>query len=167
MVFCKNNCVDEAFKLFQSLCSKDFQLNIITFTIMIDALLKTGRKKDAMDMFDAISAYGLVPNVVTYRLMIQNLIKEGLLEESDNLFLAMEKSGCTPDSCMLNSLVRRLLHRGDIMRAGAYLSKIDEMNFSLEAATTSLLISVFAREKYQHHAKSLPEKYHFLVDVNK
>jgi leucine-rich PPR motif-containing protein len=79
----------------------------------------------------------------------------------------MEKSGCTPDSRILNALVRGLLHRGEIMRAGAYLSKIDEMNFSLEASTTSLLISVFSRETYQHHAKSLPEKYHFLVDVNK
>ena len=68
---------------------------------------------------------------------------------------------------MLNSLVRRLLHRGEIKRAGAYLSKIDEMNFSLEASTTSLLISVFSREEYQHHALSLPEKYHFLVDINK
>ena len=134
---------------------------------MIDALLKSGRKEDAMDMFTAISAHGLGPNVVTYHLMIQNLIKEGLLEESDNLFSAMEKSGCIPDSFMLNSLVRRLLHRGDIMRAGAYLSKIDEMNFSLEASSTSLLISVFSREEYQHHAMSLPEKYHFLVYLNK
>ena len=166
MVFCKNNCVDEAFKLFQSLCSKDFQLNIITFTIMIDALLKSGRKEDAMDMFTAISAHGLVPDVGIYHLMIQNLIKEGLLEESDNLFLAMKQSGCTPDSCMLNSLVRRLLHRGEILRAGAYLSKIDEMNFSLEATTTSLLISVFSRKEYQHHAKSLPEKYHILKEIN-
>ena len=134
---------------------------------MIDALLKSGRKKDAMDMFTAISAHGLVPDVGTYRLMIQNLIKEGLLEESDNLFLAMKKSGCTPDSCMLNSFVRRLMRIGEIERAGAYLSKIDEMNFSLEASTISLLISVFSREEYRHHAKSLPEKYHFHVDVNK
>jgi leucine-rich PPR motif-containing protein len=134
---------------------------------MIDALLKSGRKEDAMDMFTAISAHGLGPDVVTYRLMIENLIKEGLLEESDNLFSAMEKSGCTPNSCMLNALVRRLLHRGEIMRVGVYLSKIDEMNFSLEAATTSLLISVLSREEYQHHAKSLPEKYHFLKEINK
>jgi len=134
---------------------------------MIDALLKSGRKEDAMDMFAALSAHGLVPDVGIYRLMIENLIKEGLLEEFDNLFLAMEKSGCTPDSSMLNSLVRRLLHKGEIKRAGAYLSKIDEMNFSLEASTTSLLISVFSREEYQHQMMSLPEKYHFLVDVEK
>jgi leucine-rich PPR motif-containing protein len=90
------------------------------------------------------------------------LIKEGLLCEFEKTYLTMEKSGCTPNSGMLNAIVRRLLHRGEIMKAGAYLSKIDEKNFSLEASTTSLLLSVFSREEYRHHAKSLPEKYHFL-----
>ena len=167
MGFAKNNYVDDAFKMFQSLCSRDFQLDIITFTIMIDALFKSGRKEDAMGMFTSISAHGLVPDVVTYRLVTENLIKEGLLEEFDNLFLAMEKSGCTPNSRMLNAIIRRLLDRGEIMRVGAYLSEIDEKNFSLEASTTSLLLSVLSREEYLHRAKSLPEKYHFLVDVNK
>jgi leucine-rich PPR motif-containing protein len=145
----------------------DFQLDIVTFNIMIGALLKSGRKEDAMDMFTAISAHGLVPNVVTYRLVTENLIKEGLLDEFDNLFSAMEKSGCTPNSGMLNAIVRRLLHRAEIIRAGAYLSKIDENNFSLEASTTSLLLFVFSRDEYRHHAKSLPEKYHFLEEINR
>jgi leucine-rich PPR motif-containing protein len=68
---------------------------------------------------------------------------------------------------MLNALVRRLLHRGDISRAGTYLSKLDEKNFSFEASTTSMLISLFLRKEYQHDAKSLPEKYHFLNETNK
>jgi leucine-rich PPR motif-containing protein len=59
---------------------------------MIGCLLKSGRKKDAMDLFAAIPAHGLVLDVVTYRLMMENLIQEGLLDEFDNLFLAMEKS---------------------------------------------------------------------------
>jgi leucine-rich PPR motif-containing protein len=163
---CKNNCVDEALKMFQSLCSKDLRPDIITFNIMIGSLLKSGSKKDAMDLFAAIPTHGLVPDVLTYRLMMESLIRDGLLDEFDNLFLAMEKSGCTPNSRMLNAIVRRMLGGGEIMRAGAYLSKIDEMNFSLEASTTSLLISLFSREEYKNHAKSLPEKYHFLEEVN-
>jgi leucine-rich PPR motif-containing protein len=67
---------------------------------------------------------------------------------------------------MLNALVRRLLHRGDISRAGVYLSKLDEKNFSLEASTTSMLISLYSRGEYEHHAKSLFEKYHFLNEAN-
>ena len=128
---------------------------------MIDVLFKGGRKEDAMDLFVAIPANGLVPDVVTHRLIAENLIEEGSLEEFDGLFSAMEKSGTAPNSRMLNALARRLLRRGDISRAGAYLSKLDEKNFSLEASTTSMLISLFSREEYQQHAKSLPEKYRF------
>ena len=134
---------------------------------MIDVLFKGGRKEDAMDLFVAIPANGLVPDVVTYRLIAESLIEEGSLEEFDGLFSAMEKNGTAPDSCMLNAVVRRLLHRGDISRAGAYLSKLDEKNFSLEASTTSVLISLFSREEYQHHAKSLPEKYRVLNEAKK
>ena len=128
---------------------------------MIDALFKGGRKEDAMHLFAAIPANGLVPDVVTYRLIAENLIEEGSLEEFDGLFSAMEKSGTAPNSRMLNAQVRRLLRRGDISRAGAYLSIIDGKNFSLEGSTTSMLISLFSREEYQQHAKSLPEKYRF------
>ena len=91
---------------------------------MIGSLLKGGSKKDARDLFAAIPAHGLVLDVVTYRLMMENLIQEGLLDEFDNLFLAMEKCGCTPNSYMLNGIVRSLLGGGEIMRAGAYLSKL-------------------------------------------
>jgi leucine-rich PPR motif-containing protein len=57
---------------------------------MIGALLKGGRKEDAMDLFATIFANGLVPNVVTYHLIAENLIEEGSLEEFDGLFSAME-----------------------------------------------------------------------------
>jgi len=167
MVFAKIFMLMKHSKMFQSLCSKDLQLNIVTFTIMIGALLKGDRKEDAMDLFASISAYGLVLNIETYRLMAENLI-EGSLEEFDGLFAAMEKSCTVPDSYyMLNSLVRRLLRRGDISSAGAYLYKLDEKNFSIEASTASMLISLFSREEYQNQAKSLPEKYCFLNGSNK
>ncbi|CAD6229376.1 unnamed protein product [Miscanthus lutarioriparius] len=138
---CREGWVMEARRLFDSmsLCSKDLQLDIITFNIMIDALFKVGRKEDAMDLFAAIPANGLVPSVVTYCLIAETLIEEGSLEEFD----------------------------GDTRRAGAYLSKLDEKNFSLEASTTSMLISLFSRKEYQHDAKSLPEKYRFLNEANK
>jgi len=104
---------------------------------------------------------------VTYRLIAENLIEEGSLEELDCLFSVMEKSGTAPNSHMLNALIRKLLDRGEIPRAGAYLSKLDEKNFSLEASTTSMLISLFSREEYQQHAKSLPEKCRFFNEANK
>jgi hypothetical protein len=67
---------------------------------------------------------------------------------------------------MLNAVVRGLLRGGEMSRAAAYLSQIDEKNFTLEASTTSLLISVISKGHYQEHMESLPEKYHFLFKAS-
>jgi pentatricopeptide repeat protein len=156
---CENSCVDEALRIFEGLRSKEFQLEVWTFNIMINALLKVGRIDEAKGLFSAIVLSGPVPDVITYSLMIESHIKEGLFEESDELFLSMEKNGCAANSRMLNVIVRRLLEKGYVRRAGTYLTKIDEKNFSLEASTAALLISIVSETKYQKEVKFIPEKY--------
>ena len=69
------------------------------------------------------------------------------MEEADNLFSSMEKSGCAADSCLLNHIIKSLLKKGEIVRAGNYMSKIDGKSCSLEAKTVSLLISPFFQGK--------------------
>jgi hypothetical protein len=59
-----------------------------------------------------------------------------------------------------------LLKKGEIVRAGYYLSKIDKNNFSLEALTVELLISLFSKGRYQKHIELFPEKYHFLFGTS-
>jgi pentatricopeptide repeat protein len=105
-----------------------------------------------------------VPNAITYSLMMQSHIEEGLLEESDELFLSMEKNGCAANSRMLNVIVRKLFEKGDVRRAGTYLTKIDEKDFSLEASTAALLISIVSERKYQKEVKFLPEKYQSFME---
>ncbi|CAN6248407.1 unnamed protein product [Urochloa humidicola] len=125
-------------------------------------MFKARRIEEAKHLFASISANKLVPSVVTYSLMMTHFIKEGLLTEADDIFSTMEKTGCAPESILLNIAARLLLEKGDIIRAASYLAKIDEKNFSLEASTTSLLISLFPRE----HIKLLPAKYQFPVGAS-
>jgi pentatricopeptide repeat protein len=114
-------------------------------------------------LFATISANGLAPSVYTYNVMMTSFIKEGLLVEADEIFTSMEKAGCAPDSQLLNRVVRVLLVKGEVVRAGHYLSKINEKNFSLEASTTELLISLFSDGAYQKQIGLLPTKYQFLA----
>jgi hypothetical protein len=51
-----------------------------------------------------------------------------------------------------------------VRRAGAYLTKIDEKNFSIEASTAALLISVISERKYQTEVKFISEKYHSFME---
>ncbi|CAL5034853.1 unnamed protein product [Urochloa decumbens] len=161
----RNNCFDEAIALFKKLCSTDMKIDIITVNTMISGMFKARRVEEAKHT--SIPAYGLIPSVVTYNLMMTNLINEGLLEEADDIFSAMENTGCAPDSRLLNHVARVLLEKGEIIRAGNYLAKMDEKNFSLEASTTEMLISLFSREgTCLEHIKLLPEKYQFLMGAN-
>jgi hypothetical protein len=98
--------------------------------------------------------------------VIKNLLKEGSVEEPGNIFLSMEKSGCAPDSRLLNDITRILLERGEIVKAGDYLSKVDGKSISLEASTTSLMLSLFSTNgKYCEGMKLLPAKYQNLMDL--
>jgi pentatricopeptide repeat protein len=95
--------------------------------------------------------------------MIRNLLKERSVEEAGNMFLSMEKSGCAPSSRLLNDIIRILLEKGEIAKAGDYLSKVDGKSISLEASTTSLMLSLFSTNgKYRGDMKLLPAKYQIL-----
>uniref|UniRef100_A0A0D9X4D1 Uncharacterized protein n=1 Tax=Leersia perrieri TaxID=77586 RepID=A0A0D9X4D1_9ORYZ len=159
---CQNNCTDDAFPMFQNLqnlCLTNFQLETSTFNIMIGASLRGGRRDEAKNMFASLLAKGLVPDVVTYGLMMKSFIDQGLLEQFDDLFVSMEKNGCTAGSRMLNALVRRLLQKGEVQKAGVYLSKIDQKNFSLEVSTTELLIELVSGGNYDQYIRFIPGKY--------
>jgi hypothetical protein len=61
-----------------------------------------------------------------------------------------------------------MLEKGEIAKAGNYMSKVDGKSISLEASTTSLLISLFSRNgKYQDQIKLLPVKYQFFNGVSR
>jgi pentatricopeptide repeat protein len=98
--------------------------------------------------------------------MITNLLKEGSVEEADQMFSSMEKSGCAPSSVLLNNIIRMLLERGEIVKAGNYLSKVDGKSISLEASTSLLMKSLFSwKGKYREQINSLPARYQFYSRV--
>ena len=143
------------------------KIDITTLNIMIAGMFQIRRVEEAKDLFASISGNGLVPCVVTYTVMMKNLIKEGLVEEADDMFSSMENAGCEVNSRLLNHVVRELLEKNEIVRAGTYLSKIDERNFSLEHSTTTLLIDLFSSKgTCREHIRFLPAKYHFLAGAS-
>jgi pentatricopeptide repeat protein len=99
--------------------------------------------------------------------MIKNLIKEGSLEEADSMFSSMEKSGCAPSSRLLNDIIRTLLKKGEVVKAVHYMCKVDGKSISLEASTTSLLLSLFSgKGEFQEQINLLPAKYQFFDGVS-
>jgi hypothetical protein len=92
----------------------------------------------------SIQANGLVPNASTYSVMILNLLKEGSAEEADHMFSWREKSGCATTSLLLNDTMRKLLKKGEIVKYRNHLAS--GTNNSLEAPTSSLIMSLFSKK---------------------
>ncbi|VAH13654.1 unnamed protein product [Triticum turgidum subsp. durum] len=145
----------------------NMKFNITTLNTIINALYKVERREEANDLFAALPASGLVPNASTYGVMVQNLLKEGAVEEADSMFSSMEKSGCAPSSRLINDVIRTLLEKGEIVKAGKYMSKVDGKSISLEASTSSLLLSLFSGNgKYRKQLQLLPAKYQFFKGIS-
>ncbi|RCV42193.1 hypothetical protein SETIT_9G196600v2 [Setaria italica] len=172
------NWIGDALTLFREMLSKEIKPTVISYGIILDGLFKAGRTTAAMEHYPKMIDRGVKLDIVIYntilgglcknnfgdealRLMVMDLIEDGLLEEADDMFLSMEKSGCAPDSRMLNCIVRILSEKGQVLKAGTYLSKIDEKNFPIYASTTQALISLFSDGKHEEHKKLLPEKYQY------
>jgi pentatricopeptide repeat protein len=59
--------------LFEKLQAINLKFDIITRTIIIDAMFNVGRIEQAKNLFAPLPAKGLVPTVITYITMMSNL----------------------------------------------------------------------------------------------
>ncbi|MFQ6643297.1 hypothetical protein Gotur_018594, partial [Gossypium turneri] len=92
--------------LMQAMRNSGVELNIVSYSILIDGLCKTGHIKVAKELFCELSINGLKPNVYAYAIMINGFCKEGLPDEAYQLFRSMEDNDCLPNSCCYNVMIQ-------------------------------------------------------------
>jgi hypothetical protein len=64
-------------------------------------------------------------------------------------------------------MIRILLEKGEIAKAGIYMSKVDGKSISLEASATSLLICLFSNKGiFREQIQLVPTKYQFFDGVS-
>ncbi|MBA0639844.1 hypothetical protein Goklo_022848, partial [Gossypium klotzschianum] len=108
--------------------------NVVTYSILIDALCKQGMISKAEDIVGIMTKQGIKPNVVTYdmwnsglqldtifyTILIDGLCKAGHIEvakelfcqlsrlpdEAYRLFKSMGDNDCLPNSCCYNVIIR-------------------------------------------------------------
>ncbi|GFY97772.1 hypothetical protein Acr_12g0003130 [Actinidia rufa] len=101
--------------------------DVITFSMLVDALCKKGMAKEAEEIlkimilragkledawkhFGSFSSKGLKPDVKTDTTMIGGLCNESMLDEAEELFLRMDTDGCPPNAVTYNTFVRGFEH---------------------------------------------------------
>ncbi|KAJ0090780.1 hypothetical protein Patl1_12593 [Pistacia atlantica] len=87
----------DAVKEFWSQMEADgYAPDVVTFTILVDALCKAGDVDKAFGMLDAMKKEGVLPNLHTYNTLISGLLRLHRLEEALELFSNMEPLGVRP-----------------------------------------------------------------------
>ncbi|KAK5804038.1 hypothetical protein PVK06_031687 [Gossypium arboreum] len=132
----------EALKFFQAMQNSGLELDIVSYTILINGLCKAGHIEVAKELFRQLSDSGLKPNVYKYDVMINGLCKEGLPDEAYRFFGSMGDNDCSPNSCCYNVMIRGLLRNNYTSKAMQLLMKMVGKGFSVDVFTTNLFMDL-------------------------
>ena len=91
--------------------------NTISFSIVIDGLLKTGKLDLALSLFQHMKHIGCKPNIMLYNNLIDGFCNSNRLEEIYELFREMKVSGFEPSRFTYNSVFGCLCRREDVVAA--------------------------------------------------
>lgn len=103
---------------------KGIPLDAISFSTVINGLLKANKLDTALTLFEDMLQTGFEGNVTVYNNLIEWLCKAGRLEESCKILRIMEEAGCEPTQFTLNSIFGCLSKRGDVAGALDLLRKM-------------------------------------------
>lgn len=93
-----------------------FQIEKVTYTILINGCVASGEYQKAWKVFDACRVNSLLnPDPVTYSVLINACAREQLVEKAINLFEDMERKGIKHTEVTYNSLLYAMAKRPDIL----------------------------------------------------
>ncbi|MQM23433.1 hypothetical protein Taro_056497, partial [Colocasia esculenta] len=69
---------------------KGIELDVLTYTAIIDGFGRAGRTEDAVRVLDEMKKFRLQPSIYVYRALIDNLKKSGKLDLANRLLEEMK-----------------------------------------------------------------------------
>jgi pentatricopeptide repeat protein len=115
--------------------------DVVTYTVVVDALGKKGKLKEAMELVERMLNRGLLPTPVTYRTVIHRYCEWGKMEELLSLLDKMlARQAC---SSAYNQVIEKLCAFGKLGEAYNLLSKILRTASKRDAETCKVLMESF------------------------
>ncbi|KAL8116724.1 hypothetical protein AgCh_023032 [Apium graveolens] len=149
----------EARLLFENLIKfREVQLNVVTFTTMIDGLCKTGHTDMALWLFRFMEKCNCKPNIVTYNTVIDSFCEQGLADDALDLHSEMIENGILPDVWSYNAIIR-VLCRLDRWEDVSILLKqmMEDISISPDVHTFTILIDAYSKSGKLDDAKHIIE----------
>lgn len=112
MTLTKDGRILDAYELMVGAESNLPVMDVIDYSIMIDALCKEMHISRALDLCTLAKKKGLAPNIVIYNTVINGLCRQGSLVEAFRLFDSLEKIDVLPTEVTYGTLIDALVKEG-------------------------------------------------------
>ncbi|CAN6481842.1 unnamed protein product [Victoria cruziana] len=89
--------------------------DVVTYSTLIDGLLKAGKFDEAKKKFVEMMDNGIVPDSVIYDTFIDGFAKHGRVSAAQQVLNEMESNGADPSVRSYNSLMRGLASKGKVL----------------------------------------------------
>ncbi|WCJ42259.1 Pentatricopeptide repeat (PPR) superfamily protein [Euphorbia peplus] len=99
-------------------------MNVVDFSIVVDALCKGGHPLRALDLCLFAEKKGVTLNIITYNSVINGLCYQGCLVEAFRLFDSLERINLIPSEITFSTLVDNLCKQGYFPDATKLLEKM-------------------------------------------
>jgi len=115
--------------------------DVVTYTVVVDALGKKGKMKEATELVQKMLKRGLLPTPVTYRTVIHRYCERGKVEE---LLILLDKMLARQQfSSAYNQVIEKLCAFGKLSEAYNLLSKVLRTASKRDAQTCHVLMESF------------------------
>ncbi|CAN6828660.1 unnamed protein product, partial [Brassica oleracea] len=120
------NRLDEATQIFDSMGSKCFSPDVITFNTLINGYCKAGRVGEGLKLFCEIYGRGIVANAITYKTLIHGFRQVGNINGALDIFQEMISGGVCPDTITIRNMLDGLWSKEELQKAAATLEDLEK-----------------------------------------
>ncbi|XWS74544.1 hypothetical protein CRYUN_Cryun01aG0007100 [Craigia yunnanensis] len=95
----------EVMTLLNEMLANNCKPNVITYTLLVDALCKEGKISEAHDIVERMIQHGVQPNTITYSALMDGYCLQGQMYDARKVLNLMIIRGCVPDVYSYNIMV--------------------------------------------------------------
>lgn len=146
MCLSRNGKLLEAEELMCNMKEREFPVNKVAFTVIIDGYFKIGDVMGAQRLWAFMENISTSPDTVAFSAYIDGLSKTGLVEEAYNVFIKMKNKGVVPNNFTYNSLIAGFCNVGRLNEALKLEKEMKQNELCPDIFTNNILINGYCKQ---------------------
>ncbi|KAF5759579.1 putative tetratricopeptide-like helical domain superfamily [Helianthus annuus] len=131
----------EALEALNGMKLDGFMPDVISYTMVLDAVISAGEFERADQVFDEMLVSGLVPDIHTYNVYVSGLCKQNKFDDGIKMVSSMEELGCKPNMITYNMLLSAICYRGELGMARDFFKHVRGKGGVMNSEAYEMIIS--------------------------